>query len=348
MTFLVLGINHKTAPLEIREKISFSPSKIFKALGLLSAYPSVEECLILSTCNRVELYAFAQSYEEGRKSLRSFLYDYHGLKEPWDQYLYAYQNQQAIGHIFRVVSSLDSMVIGENQILHQVKRAYAEAKESGAAGKNLSLIFQEALRIGKDVRASTSISKGVVSISSVAVELAKKKLKDLRRKNILIIGAGKIGELTAKSLTDKGIESIFVTNRTYIQAVSLAERFGGRAVKFDKLPEILKEADIVISSTSAPHYILKYRDIASLAEARNKRPLFIIDLGVPRNIEPSIADIEGVYLYNIDDLKRVSYLNLQQRLEEAKIVEGIVKAEAACFYNKICSTFLDNYKCIFA
>jgi glutamyl-tRNA reductase len=348
MNFLVVGLSHKTAPLEIREKVSFSSSRLLKALECLKLCPDIEECLILSTCNRVEIYATTSSYQQASQSIRNFLGKYYQSQEPIDKYLYVYQNQAAIKHIFRVVSSLDSMIVGENQILHQVKQAYFKARDCGAAGKDLSLVFQKALNIGREIRALTEISRGVVSISSVAVELATKKLKDLHRKNILIIGAGKIGELTAKSLTDKGIKSIFVANRTYAQAISLAERFGGKAVKFDKLPEGLKEADIIISSTAAPHYILKYKDVVSLIEERNNKPLFIIDLGVPRNVEQRITDIDKVYLYNIDDLRKVSSNNLQERLKEAKKAEEIVEEETGWFAAQTWSKPLSKSKHIFA
>ena len=349
MNFLVVGLSHKTAPLEIREKVSFSSSKLLlKALGDLKLYPDIQECLILSTCNRVEIYLVTSSCQQASQRVRNFLGKYYQPDEPIDKYLYCYQDQTAIKHIFRVVSSLDSMIVGENQILHQVKQAYFKARDWGAAGKDLSLVFQKALGIGREIRAVTEIGRGVVSISSVAVELATKKLKDLRRKNILIIGAGKIGELTAKSLTDKGIESIFVANRTYAQAINLAERFGGRAVKFDKMPEVLKEADIIISSTAAPHYILRYKDVVSLIEERNNKPLFIIDLGVPRNVEQRITDIENVYLYNIDDLRKVSSSNLQGRLKEAKKAEEIVEEETRGFAEQAWSKSLSKSKHIFA
>lgn len=343
MGFLVAGLNHKSALLDVRETITFSPSKVIEALKLLQTYPYIEECLILSTCNRVEIYIFTGDDNEGLNSLKSFLYTYHNLKCSIDQYLYSFRGSGAIQHIFRVVSSLDSMVIGENQIQYQVKRAYFNAKNYLTAGRNLSLIFQKALSVGKEVRSLTNIGKGVVSISSVAVELAKDKLNNLSGKNILIIGAGKIGELTAKSLAGKGIKSIFVANRTYKLALRLARKFGGKAIKFDQMSKALSEADIIISSTSAPHYILNYKDVIFAIEKRDSKPLFLIDLGVPRNIEQRIADIENIYLYNIDDLRKVSYLNLRERLKEAKIAEEIVKERAECFYNKVCQMCLYEY-----
>lgn len=332
MDFLVLGLNHKSAPLGIREKVSFRPSDIFNALKFLQGYPYIKECLILSTCNRVELYAITENKYEGLNFLKEFLYTYHELKKSIQEYLYFYENRQAIEHLFRVASSLDSMVVGENQILHQVKQAYLSAQNCGSMGKFLSLIFQEALEIGKRVRTETDISKGAVSISSAAVELMKKILKDLSGKKILIIGAGKIGELTTKALANRGIELVLVANRTYEKAVKLAQIFKGKAIRFNKLPQALVEVDIVISSLSAPHYILRKNDILSSMRKRSNHLLFIIDLGVPRNIEQSICEIENTLLYNIDDLKKISELNLEERLREARKAEEIVREKANKFY----------------
>lgn len=335
MNFLILGLNHKSAPLQIREKVSFRPADIFNGLRFLQGYPYIKESLILSTCNRVELYALSENKEEGLKSLKEFLYIYHELKRlSLDEYFYVYENQEAIRHLFRVVSSLDSMMVGENQILYQVKQAYLSAQNCGSTGKFLSSIFQETLRVGKRIRTETNISKGVVSISSAAVELAKKILKDLSGKKILIIGAGKIGELTTKALADRGIELILVANRTYEKAIKLAKVFQGKAIQFSEINKILCEVDIVISSTSAPHYILRKKDIIPIINKRKDKFLFLIDLGVPRNIEQSISEIDNVYLYNIDDLHKISETNLQERLKEAYKAEEIIIKETGSFYHK--------------
>ncbi len=344
MNFLVLGLNHKSAPLEIREKVSFSASKTLDALESLKYCPYIEECLILSTCNRVELYAISEN-KEAFGSLKNFLYDYHNLREPIDEYLYLYENQEAILHLFRVVSSLDSMMVGENQILAQVKQAYINAHSCGAGDRFISLLFQEALRIGKKVRTETNINKGAVSISSAAVELARSILGDLAGKKILIIGAGKVGELTVRNLTDRGIEMVLVANRTYYRAVQLAEVFNGRAIRYDEMFEALREVDIVISSTSAPHYILKKEDLISVMSARNGRAIFLIDLSLPRNIEEEICKIENVYLYNIDDLKKKGELNLAERLKEAQRAEQIVREDSQLFYHKLSTLMNHNLSC---
>lgn len=335
MKFIVLGANHKSASLETRERVSFSSCKILDAMRSLKEYPAIEECLVLSTCNRVELYALAEDSVAGFNSLKKFIYDYHDFKERIDSHFYFYEDHQAIKHIFRVAASLDSLIVGENQILHQVKKAYSKACDCGSVGKHLSVVFQKAFNVGKKVRAETEISKGAVSISSAAVELAKNILKDLGGKRILIIGAGKMGELTARTLADRGIEFILVANRTYQKALQLAEIFKGQPIHFSEIRQALAVVDIVISSTSAPHCILKSQDIASVVDRRGNRSLFIMDLGVPRNIDQSVSNIENVHLYNMDDLKKISDLNLQERLKEADMAEEIVGEAAAYFYNKV-------------
>lgn len=340
MEFSVLGISHNSAPLEIREKVSFTSSGISDALQSLRCYPSIEECLVLSTCNRVEIYSIAANNRKGFNSLKHFLYDFHNLNQSIDRHLYYYQNEQAIRHIFRVASSLDSMIVGENQILHQVKQAYLKAHDCGSIGRILPVLFQKALHTGKKVRAQTNIGKGAVSISSAAVELAKKILKDLNGKNILILGAGKMGELTAKNLANRGIQLILVANRTYDKAVKLAEVFRGKAVGFDQLPRALTEVDIVISSTSAPHSILRKENIALAIRERDGNPLFLIDVGVPRNIEENVSDLENVCLYNVDDFKRISEKNLQERLNEAYKAEEIVYEET----NRFCAQIINSFK----
>lgn len=323
MSIFLLGVNHKTAPLRVREKISFSQQKLSHVLISLNTYPFIEENLILSTCNRVEIYVSSSS-SQCFQSITQFLSDFCKAKEDIiSTYFYTYKDREAIKHLFRVASSLDSMVIGENQILAQVKNAYLEARTCETVGKTFSLIFEEAIRTGKKVRAQTDISRGAVSISTVAIELAKKVMKRLEKKKVLIIGAGKIGELTVKNLASRGVETICVANRTYRKALELAETFGGEAIRFSSLEWALKNVDIVISSTSAPHIILK-RDTVDRVMQSRKTPLFFIDLGVPRNIEESIGQINNVYLYNIDDLIEVKDKNLVKRLIEVKKAEKIV------------------------
>lgn len=335
MGFLVLGLNHNSAPLEVREKVAFSQSKIQASLRELIRYPFVEECLILSTCNRVEVYVISEDSQQALSSIRKFLTYHHNLKDWIAQYLYFYENQEAIRHLFRVVSSLDSMIVGENQIVSQVKQAYLDAVSAGTVDKQFHLIFQTALRVAKKVRTQTEIGKGAVSVSSAGVELAKKVLKGLEGKSILVIGAGKIGELTVRNLAQRGIRMVLVANRTYSRAVELARIFNGKAISFAQLPQALKEVDIVISSTSAPHCILRKKDVLPILRRRTCKPLFIIDLGVPRNVEQEISEIEGVYLYNIDDLEKISQLNRKERMKEALRAEEIVSREAEDFYARL-------------
>lgn len=322
MFIFLSGVNHKTAPLQIREKISFSQQRLPQALISLNTYPFIEENLILSTCNRVEIYVSSYS-SQCFQSIAQFLSDFSGNEEDLSFYFYTYRDREAIKHLFRVASSLDSMVIGENQILAQVKNDYLQARRYGTVSKIFSLIFEEAIRTGKKVRTQTEISKGAVSIPTAAIELARGVMKSLEKKKVLIIGAGKIGELTVKNLASRGVETICVANRTYKKAQELAKTFGARALRFDSLEWALRGVDIVISSTSAPHIILKKDTVERVMRSR-KEPLFFIDLGLPRNIEESVAQIKNVYLYNIDDLVKVKDKNLTKRLSEVEKAEKIV------------------------
>jgi len=318
----VLGLNHKTAPLSIREKVAFPSGRVKDALLSLLNYPYVEEAVILSTCNRVEIYFYSPSSAE--ESVRKFLYDFHCLGENIDGYLYLYKEREAVRHLFRVVSSLDSMVIGESQILSQVKNAYFCAKEVCSAKKMLPVLFEEALKVGRRVRSETEIGKGAVSISTAAIELAKKVIGSLEGKSVLIIGAGKVGEITLRNLYERKIKAVCVANRTYTKALRLAEKFGGKVVKFNCLKDALIEADIVISSTSAPHFIIKKNMLLEVMRERIL-PLFLIDLGVPRNIEKVSCLVKNVYLYDIDDLVRVREQNIARRLKEVRKVNVIIE-----------------------
>jgi glutamyl-tRNA reductase len=333
MNIFVLGLNHKTAPLSIREKISFHPQKLSQALLSLNNYPFIEENLILSTCNRVEIYV-SSNLEGCIESIKNFISDFHNLKDDLNAYFYVYQGKDAIRHLFRVASSLDSLVIGENQILRQVKESYFRARDCEVVGRITSLLFEEAIKVGRIVRTETDIGKGAVSISTAAIELAKQVLYTLSAKKVLIVGVGKIGELTLKNLALRGVQTICVANRTYERAQGLAKVFGARAIKFDSLSDALEEVDIVISSSSAPHLLIK-RSLVEKIMVKRTSPLFFIDLGVPRNVEESIAQVENVYLYNIDDLIAVRERNLAKRLKEIKKVEGIIERQVDYFIRKI-------------
>jgi len=333
MSIYTIGLNHKCAPLAVREKVAVTQNSLSAALFSLNSLSSVEENLILSTCNRTEIYIGGRN-EDCIREVRSFLAEYYELSEDLLSHFYCYRGQQAIVHLLSVVASLDSMVIGENQILNQVKEAYLRARDCEVVGRTLTLLFEEALKIGKKVRTETAIGKGAVSVSTSAIELARKKMASLDNKRVLIVGAGRIGELMVKNLARRGVSSVCVANRTYAKALSLAEEFGGKVVKFDRLREILAETDIVISSTSAPHCLIKKEDVVQAMKNRNS-PLFLIDLGVPRNIEKNISGMENVFLYNIDDLETVCEQNLARRWSEVKKAEEIIFAAAEKFYQKV-------------
>ncbi len=333
MSIFILGLNHKSAPLSIREKVAFAQHAVPHALISLNCCPAVEENVILSTCNRVEIYT-ASSDPDCIARVKEFIIDYHELREDIFTHCYCYQDFEAVRHLFTVVASLDSMVIGENQILGQVKDAYFKARSCEVVGATLSLLFEEAIKLGKKVRTATTIGEGAVSISTAAIELAKKVVKSFAGKTVLIVGAGTIGELMVRNLGQRGVSSICVANRTYSAAMKLAEDFGGKAVHFDELRTMLSSADIVICSTSAPHYLITHEDIVSILPQRSK-PLFLIDLGVPRNIEKTIADIDDIYLYNIDDLEAVCEKNLSRRWSEVKRAEEIIDGAIDYFSGKI-------------
>lgn len=331
MNLQVVGLNHKSAPIEIREKLSFSPQRLKEALLSLKNSAYIEESLILSTCNRVEIYTAAKDAGCAYQDIVRFIGDFHKLSTGhFEKHLYSFNNLKAAEHLFRVSSSLDSLVIGESQILGQVKTAYASAKEANTAGKILGKLSEEAIRVGKKARAQTQIGKGAVSISSAAIELAKKTFTSLKDKKILIIGAGKIAELATENLYSKGAKTVVVANRTFAKAQELARAFLGTAVRFKDISRHLVAADILISSTSAPHFIIKKEHILETMQKRAGRGLFLIDLGLPRNISPEIKEISGAHLYNIDDLTGVCDANIKERRDEVKKVEQII---ARCVEN---------------
>ena len=325
MNIQVVGLNHKSAPIEIRERISFSAKKLFDALVSLKRCPPIEEGLILSTCNRVEIYTVCIDARKGFQLAQEFLSDFHKINPAFfKEHLYLFNDAPAIRHLFRVVSSLDSMVVGETQIFGQVKQAYFKAREAQAAGKILSCVFEEAIKVGKLVRSETKIGRGAVSISSAAITLAKKIFGNLDDKKVLIIGAGKIAELAVKDLYSQGIKTVLVANRTFEKARELARLFRGLAIRLEKIADYARDADILISSTSAPHFLVEYRQVLELMRQRNHRPIFLIDLGLPRNISPEVNEVENVHLYNIDDLAGVCDANLKERLREAQKAERII------------------------
>lgn len=332
MDLMVLGINHKTAPVEIREKLSFGARRISEVNRLLKESASLEENLILSTCNRVEIYAVSNHNRDHVNKIENFLSRFHNLDiSEYRDKLYVYRDKEAIEHLFKVAAGLDSMVIGEMEILGQVKKAYQEARESRSTGKILNRLFEKAFNTAKEIRTETFITRGAVSVSSVAIRLAKKILGDLKDKKVLIIGAGKVGEQLVLYLKKEGIGAILVANRTLEKARDLAARFGATAMAFEDFRSRLVEMDIVITSTGAPHHIIRKDEILSLMSPRKQRPLFVIDLAVPRDVEAEVNKIDNVYLYDIDDMQKTVDETIVLRKNELDSCHKIIGASSEKF-----------------
>lgn len=338
MNIIVVGLSHKTASVELREKVAFAPTQMEKPLKEVIAIPDISEAVIVSTCNRVEIYASTRDIAGGIARLKRFLADYHHLAlETLEPHLYMHHGQEAIRHVFRVASSLDSMVVGEPQILGQIKSAYSYASEFKSSGIILNRFLHKAFSVAKRVRTETKIASSAVSVSFAAVELAKKIFGDLSDKTVMLIGAGEMCELAAKHFLNSGIRGVMVTNRTFERAAKLAEEFEGKAVPFEDLFDQLHKADIILSSTGAPHYIIRPKDISEVIRRRKLKPMFFIDIAVPRDIDPKVNDVQNVYLYDMDDLQGVVASNLQQRAEEAKKAEDIVDQEIGQFFKWLSS-----------
>ena len=314
--------------------MAFAEDQMETALHQVKSLPSLKENMILSTCNRVEIYAAVRETEKAVLDLKHFLSQYHGLPlREFEKNLYSFLGEEAVKHIFRVASSLDSMVVGEPQILGQIKSAYEMAVESKTSGIILHRLLHRAFHVAKRVRTETKIGDSAVSVSSVAIELAQKIFETLEKKTVLLIGAGEMCELSARHLVSGGVEKVWVTNRTYDRAVSLAQEFNGEAIPFDEMNQGLKKVDIVISATDSPQYLIRHDQMAKVIKERKQKPVFFIDIADPRDIEPSVGEIENVYLYNIDDLKKVADENIKDRGKEAQKAETIVQDEVIKFVN---------------
>ncbi len=332
MHLVVVGLSHKTAPVAIREKLTFPASVQRDALAQITAIEGVREAVIVSTCNRTEVYVVASSEDGGVDSVITFLAGYHDLdRHELARYLYVITGEAVVRHLFRVVASLDSMVVGEAQILGQVKEAYEHGFDADTTRRVFNKLFRQSFEVGKRVRTETAIGESAVSISYAAVELAKKVFDNLEGRTILILGAGKMSELTAKHLVCNGVARVLVANRTFERAEEMAGRFCGTAIPYEQLYEGLREADIVISSTAATEYVITKRDLAPVARSRTS-PLFLIDIAVPRDIDPDVNDLGGVFLYDIDDLSGVVESNLEERMAEARRAEGIIDEEIDSFF----------------
>ena len=337
MDLVLVGLNHKTAPVEVRERIAFVEGHLQSALKRLQRESDLQEGMIVSTCNRVEILAHGQNNQaEVVESVKAFLYSYHALTPPFlEDYLYSYLQRDAVRHVFRVTCSLDSMVVGEPQILSQVKQAYADACQAGSVGTYLKDLIPRAFFVAKKVRTATRIGVSAVSISSVAVELARKIFGDLKGKTTLLLGAGEMGALAARSLLDSGISQIFVTNRTPERGRELAAQLFATAVPFADLETYLIRSDIALVCTGSTTRLLDKSRLEAIIKKRRYRPLFIIDISVPRNVEPQVNELENVFLYDVDDLQSVIDANIRQRCEEAEIAEEIVDRETGNYMSQL-------------
>jgi glutamyl-tRNA reductase len=331
MEIVVVGVNHKAAPVAVREMLAFTPVQMEAALQALQEQTS--ESVLLSTCNRTEIYAVVPTAEEGVRQIVGFLTGFHHCPaERFTPYLFNLSGSEAVSHLFSVASGLDSMILGEPQILGQVRQAYVAAAARGTVGARLSRVFLRALKVGKQVRTDTNISRSAVSISHAAVELAKKVFGgELAGRAVLLIGAGEMAELAAKNLMDNGCTSLVVTNRTHAKACELASNYGGSAVEFTELPRLLAETDIALTCTGAPTFILGRETAQAAIAGRPERPLFLIDIAVPRDVDPEAAKVEGVVLHDIDDLQSVCTANLEERQLEAVAARRIIDAEVESF-----------------
>ncbi|HVN07058.1 MAG TPA: glutamyl-tRNA reductase [Bryobacteraceae bacterium] len=328
MKLLVTGVSHKTAPVEIRECLAFPEPALPDALRALQSREGVTEACILSTCNRVEITVTTEDSADPQAVVDAFLQESRLVApDSIEPYLYRHEGQNAIHHLFRVASSLDSMVLGEPQILGQLKNAYGIAKNQGALRGWLEGLLERAFSVAKRVRSETGIGQMAVSVSYAAVELARKIFSSLNNRTVMIVGAGKMSELAARHLRRSGATHVFVTNRTYERAVEMAKLFQGTPVDYTRFVAMLPEVDILIASSGAPHYILHKDEMHRVIGARRNRPMFLIDIAVPRNIEPAVNDLDNVFLYDIDDLQEVVNANLRERQKEAERAEEIVQQE---------------------
>jgi glutamyl-tRNA reductase len=329
MSIVVIGLNHRTSPVEVRERFAFAEAHVPAALERLHDSGVADEAVILSTCNRVEIYAATrQAPRQAAAALQEFLVTCRGYSDPINDQIYALAEPQSLEHLFRVACGLDSMVLGETEILGQLKKAYELALRHHYTGPRLNKAFQRAFNVAKQIRTETNIQRGSVSVGSVAVELAEKIFSTLTQRQVMVLGAGDTSEKTARALLSRGARSVIVSNRSYDRAVALANELGGRAIHFDDWAGEFRHIDIVISSTSAPHYILDRAKIEPLLGLRQNEPLLLIDIAVPRDIDPEINFLENVYLYNIDDLQAIADDYLRQRKEEIARCEAIIREKA--------------------
>jgi glutamyl-tRNA reductase len=329
MPILTLGLSHHSSPVAVRERFVFAEARVPAALQLIRDSRLADEAVILSTCNRVEIYASTtQEPRQAFSALHDFLINCHDYRDPLTDEIYKLAEPHSIRHLFKVACGLDSMVLGETEILGQLKKAYEVARQHGHTGSRLNKAFQKAFNVAKQIRTETNIQRGSVSVGSVAVELAEKIFNSLADRNVMIIGAGDTSEKTARALLSRGARSILVSNRSHNKAVALASELGGRAVHFGEWADEFSGIDIVVSSTSAPHYVLDRSRLEPLMKLRRNRPVLLIDIAVPRDIDPEVNLMPNVFLYNIDDLQTIANDYLEQRRSEIARCEQIIEHKA--------------------
>jgi glutamyl-tRNA reductase len=333
MNLFVAGLSYKTAPVEIREKLAVHPSRLRCSGCLLKLAGGLSEVVLLSTCNRVEIYGVGERLN--RNLYRLFQTLANTADVDFTPYLYVKEGQEVVEHLFAVASGLDSMVLGETEITGQVKQAYQAAQEAKLTGRVTNRLFQTGLQTAKEIRTGTAIGRGATSVGSVAVELAERIFKNLSEKTLMIIGAGKMGEACVRHLAKKGARSVLVSNRSHERAVNLAAEFGGRAIRFDECLKGMFEADIVVSSTGCPQTILSRKELAEVMAARRNRPLFLIDIAVPRDIDPDVQQLQNVYLYNVDHLENLVRENVKNREQELGRCQEIIADNVMALMTKI-------------
>jgi glutamyl-tRNA reductase len=335
MGFVLVGLSHRTAPIGIRERLAFSREEAGAVAGRLAALPDISEGMILSTCNRTEVIVAPRDEcpeDAVVRHVRTLLSEARQIDPAdLDRYLYVHAGDEAIRHLFRVASSLDSMMLGEPQILGQVKEAYLAGSEAGALGPRLEVLLQRAFAVAKRVRTTTAIARNPVSISYAAADMASRIFGTLEGRSVMVLGAGKMATLAARHLFSSGVRTVYVASRTFHHAQQLAAEFQGVPVTFDRFREHLVDVDIVISSTAAPHYVLRREDGVRFMKERRGRPIFLIDIAVPRDIDPALNELDNLFLYDIDDLQRVVDAGLEERRREAVLAESIVEEEVRHF-----------------
>lgn len=332
MHILAVGLNYQTAPVEIREKVSFNEAELANAMEALKNKKSILENVIVSTCNRTEIYAVGDQLHTSRYYIKEFLSDWFGIdKEEFSKYLFFYEGDGAVEHLFQVTCGLNSMVLGETQILGQVRSSYMLAQENNTIGSVSNHLFKQALTLAKKAHAETEINTNAVSVSYAAVELAKKIFGSLQGKNVLILGAGKMGELAIQNLHSNGADKITVINRTFEKAVNLAERFNGTPKNLQELQCALADTDILISSTGSKEYVITKEMMSSVNSMSKGRPIFMVDIAVPRDLDPAIGELENVFLYDIDDLEGIVQANLEERKMAAEKIDLMIEAEVVEF-----------------